>query len=732
MSSIDPQAARPLLESDRRQFLRGGMTLGAGLVVGFHWSRGRAAAATTDAAFAPNAFVRIGTDDTVTVMAKHLEMGQGAYTGLATILAEELDADWSTVRVEAAPSDVQRYANLFFGAQGTGGSTAMANSWAQLRTAGATARAMLVAAAAKEWSVDASEVTVKDGVVHHTASNRSTRFGALAEAAAGMTPPNDVSLKKPSEFTLIGRRDLPRVDVPEKTNGTATFTIDVRKDGMLTALIERPTRFGGKVASFDATAAKTVKGVVDVVEVPRGVAVVADSYWAAKKGRDALEVTWDDSEAEFRGSEELFTEYSRLARNRGSMVEISGNAQAGLERASQVLEAEFAYPFLAHAPMEPLDAVAHLQNGKLDIWAGSQLQTVDQNLAAMAIGLAPENVAVHTLLAGGSFGRRATPDGDVAVEAATVAKAMDDGRPVRVVWTREDDLRGGRYRPLTVHRIRAGLDDAGGISGWHHTVVTQPIVAGTIFASALMKNGIDNTAIEGARDLPYALPNFTLDLHQTTLPVPPLWWRSVGHTHTAYTIETFLDELAAAAGQDPLEFRLGLIDPQTHPRDLAVLELVADKAGWGGHVPEGRARGVALHKSFNSYVAQIAEVSIGADGLPKVEKVWCAVDCGIPINPTVIETQMQSGIGYGLGAALYDEIVLENGRVVNTNFNTYRSIRMHEMPDMEVHVVASGEAPTGVGEPGLPPIAPAVANAFAVLTGTRVRRLPFTRAIATS
>ncbi len=718
---------REMLERTRRQFLRDSVLAGAGLVVGFHWSGGprpaRAASSTAEAAL--NAFVRIAPDNTVTVLSKHIEFGQGTYTGLATILAEELDADWSQIRVESAPADATVYNNLFFGpVQGTGGSTAMSNSWQQLRQAGATARAMLVDAAAAAWDVPAAEVAVESGRLSHPGGGSAT-FGDLAEAAAALTPPAEVELKKPEDFRLIGT-SVPRVDVPAKTDGQATFTMDVHRSGMLTALIARPPRFGATVKSFDAAAAKEVRGVVDAVAVPAGVAVLADTFWAAKKGRDALTVEWDESAAETRGSAELLAEYRQLAGQPGTVVRQDGDPESALAGAARVLEADYEFPYLAHAPMEPMDCVISLGEDGCEAWAGSQLQTVDQGVIAATVGLPPEKVKVHTLMAGGSFGRRATPVGDIAGEAASIVKAIGGSAPVKLIHTREDDIRGGFYRPMFVHRLRAGLDADGKLIGWHQRIVGQSIMIGTPF-EVLVQNGIDQTSVEGGATLPYAVPDLLVDLHTTKVGVPVLWWRSVGHTHTAYSTETFLDEVAHAAGKDPVELRRSLLEE--HPRHLGVLELAAEKAGWGSPMPAGTARGVAVHESFASYVAMIAEVSAGDDGRPKVERVVCAVDCGRVINPDNVKAQMEGGIGFGLGAAFHNAITLDAGRVVESNFHDYRPLRIHEMPRIEVHLVDSSEDPTGVGEPGVPPIAPAVANAWRQLTGQSVRRLPFLSAI---
>ena len=706
----------------RRSFLQTTALLAGALVVGFRLD-GRPATAAE--ALAPNAFIRIAPDNTITIISKHTELGQGSYSGLATILAEEMDADWGQIRVEPAPADAKRYGNrLAGGVQMTGGSTSMAEAWDEMRRAGATARAMLVEAAAREWGVPASQITVDGGVVSHSGSGRRATFGDLASKAAGLTPPAQVTLKDPKDFKLIGKR-VPRVDNRPKTDGSAQFTADFTTPGLLTALIARPPRFGATVKSIDATATRRVKGVINVMRVPSGVAVVATGFWAARKGREALRVTWDESRAERRGTEELYTAYRILAARPGKPAKRVGDTASALRGATKIVEAVYEFPYLAHAPMEPLDAVARIGAGGAELWAGSQAPTIDQQVVAHIAGVAPDKVRIHTLLAGGSFGRRATPDGDIASEAAAVAKAIGDGKPVRVMWTREDDIRGGKYRPLYVHRLRAGLDASGAIVAWEQRIVGQSILGGTPFEAAMVKDGIDPTSVEGAANLPYDIPNLTVELHTTKVGVPVLWWRSVGSTHTAYSTETFLDELAHVSGRDPLELRRALL--AKHPRHLAALNLAAEKAGWDQALPAGRARGIAVHESFNSVVAQVAEVSRRPDGLPSVERVVCAVDCGTAINPDVVRAQMEGGIGFGLAAALWSEVTLVQGRVQQRNFNDYRPLRIADMPAVEVHIVQSGEAPTGVGEPGVPPIAPAVANAFFHLSGQRVRRLPFAR-----
>lgn len=719
-------AVRP----SRRTFLKAaGAVAAVGLTIGFEWAgTGRRALAATmpDATFAPNAFLRVAPDNSVTVIAKHVEMGQGAYTGIATIVAEELDANWQDVRVESAPADAKRYANLAFGTiQGTGGSSAMANSWMQLREAGAKARAMLVSAAAAQWQVPASELTTRDGSVHHAATNRTATYGSLASAAARLPVPDTVALKSPKDFRLIGQQ-VPRVDVPAKTNGTAQFTLDVTFPGMLVALLQRPPLFGATVKSFDASAAKAVPGVVSVVQVPGGVAVVAKGFWAAKQGRDALKIEWDDSAAEKRSSDAIMAEYRQLAEQPGASARKDGDATQAIAGAAKKISATYTFPYLAHAPMEPLDAVVKLTADSCEIWAGDQFQTVDQGNAARTAGLDPQQVKIHTLYAGGSFGRRANTRSDYIVEAVSIAKALGaNGTPVKLQWTREDDIHGGLYRPMYFHKLDAGLTADGKLVGWRHRIVGQSILAGTPFASVMVKNGIDSTSVEGAANVAYAIPNLSVELTTTQTGVPVLWWRVVGSSHTAFAVEAFIDEAAHAAGKDPFAFRRDLLAHE--PRMRGVLELAAQKAGWdpAKPLPKGRGRGIAVAEAFKTFVAQVAEVSVDKDGNVKVERVVCAVDCGTPINPDVIAAQMEGGIGFGLGAALHSAITLKDGKVEQNNFDGYQVLRFAEMPKVEVHIVQSGEAPTGVGEPGVAPVGPAVANAIFAATGRRIQSLPF-------
>ncbi len=716
-------------QATRRAFLKGAGTVTAmALTIGFEWAgptrRAAAIAApSAGALFTPNAFLRIGADNSVTVIAKHVEMGQGAYTGIATVVAEELDADWSRVRVESAPADAKRYANLAFGTiQGTGGSSAMANSWMQLREAGGKARAMLLTAAATEWHVPVEELTVEKSIVYHSGSKRQARFGSLVGRAAALAVPETVKLKDAKDFKLIGHQ-VPRVDVAAKVDGSAQFTLDVMLPGMLVALLKRPPQFGATVKSFDATAAHAIPGVVKVVQVPRGVAVVAKSFWAAKQGRDALAVEWDDTNAEKRSSAALMDEYRRLADQPALSARTEGDSAQAIRNAAHKVSASYEFPYLAHAPMEPLDAVVKLTANRCEIWAGDQFQTVDQANAAETAGLDPQQVSIHTLYAGGSFGRRANPGSDYIVEAVSIAKAYGaDGTPIKLQWTREDDILGGLYRPMYFHKLEAGLNDKRELTGWRHVIVGQSIMADS-FLAGMIKDGIDPSSVEGAASIAYAIPNITVELSTTRTGVPVLWWRVVGSSHTIFAVEAFIDEVAHAAGEDGFTFRRKLLEHE--PRMKAVLELAAEKAGWSSApMAKGKGRGIAVAEAFKTYVAQVAEVSVDEAGHVKVDRVVCAVDCGTPINPDIIAAQMEGGIGFGLGAVLYGTITLKDGRIEQDNFDSYRVLRMNEMPKVEVHIVPSTQAPTGVGEPGVAPVGPAVANAIFAATGKRIHVLP--------
>jgi isoquinoline 1-oxidoreductase beta subunit len=711
----------------RRNFMKGmgGLTLAVALPKALAQSGpGKTMGAPAAAAFEPNAFVRIAPDSSVTVIAKHLEMGQGTHTGLPTVVAEELDADWSQIRVEAAPADAKRYNNLFWGsAQGTGGSTAMANSFEQLRKAGATARAMLVSAAAAKWSVPAAEITVSKGIVAH-ASGRKAQFGELAADAATQPVPHEVKLKDPRSFVYIGKH-VPRTDVRAKSTGKAQFTQDVRLPGMLYAVVAHPPRFGGRLKGFDAATAKATKGVVEVVAfdtgVTNGVAVLAGDFWTAKKGRDALKVEWDETNAFKLGSAEIMAEYQRLAAQPGLVARNEGDAQRALTGAAKVIEASYEFPYLAHACMEPMNCVVRLDASGCEIWNGEQFQTGDQFAVARLLGIQPQQVRINMLFAGGSFGRRANPKSDYVLEAVAIAKAIGGKAPVKLVWAREDDTRAGSYRPMYFHALKAGLDAQGDVIAWQHRIVGQSILSGTAFEQMMVKDGVDMTSVEGGATLPYAIPNLRVELHSPKVGVPVQWWRSVGSTHNAFATECFVDELARTAGKDPFMLRRQLLTQ--HPRHKGVLELAAAKGGWDKPLPRGHARGIAVHESFHTFVAQVVEVSQRTDGI-HIERVVCAVDCGIAVNPHIIAMQMESGIGYGLAAAHSGAITLKDGMVEQSNFHDYQVLRINQMPKIEVHIVPSAEKPTGVGEPATPVIAPALANAIHALTGKPVRALP--------
>jgi isoquinoline 1-oxidoreductase beta subunit len=704
----------------RREFIRTGAAIGGGLLVSLYTPLSNGLGSALSAAekdVALNAFVRIGTDESVTVIAAHSEMGQGVYTSLPMLLNEELQADWSKIRVEAAPVD-KVYNHPVFGMQMTGGSTTSPAEWERYRKMGATARVMLIEAAAKQWSVEASSCRVEKGYVVHAATNRRASYGSLANAAAQLTPPANVPLKNPKEFTLVGKPTR-RLDTPSKVNGTAQFGLDVIVPGMLTAVVARPPVFGGKVAKLDSTAALKVPGVKAVQQVPSGVAVIADRFWPAKLGREKLVIEWDLGPNAGLSTEKMLHDFAEAALKPGAIAKKTGDPEAALKTAAKTISAEYDVPYLAHAMMEPLNCVVDLRADSCEIWTGTQFETVDRASAAQVAGLPPEKVQIHTTLLGGGFGRRANPNSDFVVEAVHVAKAAK--APVKVVWTREDDLRGGWYRPMWHDRFVAGLDANGDPIAWTHTIVGQSIMQGTLFESFTIKDGVDSTSVEGAADLLYGLPNLQVDLHTPKIGVPVQWWRSVGHSHTGFSVEAFFDEVAHAGGKDPYELRRKLLANQ--PRMKAVLELAAQNANWGSKLPPGVGRGIATHFSFDSYVAQVVEASV-EKGAVKVHRVVCAVDCGLVINPDTVKAQMEGGIIFGLTAALKTEITLKDGRVQQGNFHDYQMLRIFESPEIEVHIVPSGENPTGVGEPGVPPVAPALANAIFSATGKRVRRLP--------
>jgi isoquinoline 1-oxidoreductase beta subunit len=709
-----------IINISRRDFLKQSALVGGGLILGFSLPIRESYSDTAPkpaASVVPNAFIRIGTDNTITIIVNHSEMGQGVYTSLPMLVAEELECDWKKVRVESAPVGPV-YNHTVMGVQMTGGSTSVWSEYDRLRKVGAAAREMLMAAAVQTWKVDKASCRAEKGKVIHT-SGRKLTYGQLAEKAAGLPVPENVKLKDPSAFKIIGKPTR-RLDTPEKTNGRAIFGIDVKVPGMLTALTARPSVFGGKVKSFNADKARAVQGVKDIVQIDSSVAVVAENFWSAKLGRDALEIVWDESAGSNLSTAGMREQYANLAKTPGVIARKEGNPDFAFEKGTKQITAEYEVPYLAHATMETLNCLVDLRSDSCEIWTGTQFQTVDRDAAARIAGLKPEQVNIHTTFLGGGFGRRANPHSDFVAEAVKVGKAQM--KPVKVIWTREDDIKGGYYRPMWYDRIKAASDTNGNPIAWQHTVVGQSIIGGTLFEKMLVKNGVDGTSVEGAKDIPYDIPNILVDLHSPKIGVPVQWWRSVGHSHTAFVVESFIDELANAAGKDPFEFRRTLL--AKHPRHLGVLELAAKKAGWEKPLPQGRARGIAVHESFGSFIAQVAEISVSPQGKVRVHKVVCAVDCGRFVNPATIEAQMESGIAFGLSAALHGAITLKDGKVEQNNFNDYEVVRIHEMPKVDVHIMQSKEKPGGIGEPGVPPIAPAVCNAIFALTGKRIRRLP--------
>ena len=697
---------------ERRAFLQTAGGAGAALVIGFRIpGRGE----QEPAPFAPNAWLRISPDDSVLVIVDRSEMGQGVATSLPMLLAEELEADWSKVKIEFAPAD-KAYINPLFGLQGTGGSSSVRAAWTPLRKAGAAAREVLIAAAAQRWAVKTTECRAENGAVVHTKTKRRLRYGQLAARAATLPVPTDVPLKDPKDWRIAGK-PTKRLDAAVKTNGRAKFGIDTWVPGLRIAVVARSPVFGGKVKSFDATAAKAVEGVRNVVQISSGIAVVATGYWPAKLGRDALKVEWDEgsvASVSSAGISAMFAE--RAGQASAAVAKHVGDPEGGLSGAATKVEADYEMPFLAHTTMEPMNATAHVRADGVDIWAPTQFQTGAQGIGAAIGGVPPEQVKVHTTYLGGGFGRRF--ELDFIQEALETSKAV--GTPVKVIWSREDDVRNGQYRPANFHRMRAGLGADGKPVAWSHRIVAPSIMA-RVFPNTV-QNGLDGEAVEGGAELPYTVPNLHVDYVLTDTGIPVGFWRSVNNSFNGFAVETFIDECAAAAKADPYEYRRALL--ANAPRHRGVLELAATKAGWGTPLPAGRARGIAVFKSFESFVAQVAEVSVSSAGEVRVHRVVCAVDCGMHVNPQTIEAQMQGGIVFGLTAALKGAITIDKGRVQQGNFNDYEMLRMHEMPVVEVYIVPSNEAPGGIGEPGTPPIGPAVGNAIFALTGKRIRKLP--------
>lgn len=700
----------------RRSFLKSGAVLSGGLLLGFQFSPRAWAADSAAAPAALNAFLSVTSDGSITVAIKHSEMGQGVLTSIAMLVAEEMDADWS--KVQAVPGDARpEFAHSQWGIQATGGSSSSNSSFEQMRRVGATARAMLISAAAAQWKVPESEIKTAAGIVTGPAAGQRLHYGELASAAALLKVPDQVALKAKADFKLIGTAQH-RLDGRAKVTGSAGFGIDVQVPGLLTAVLARPPVFGGTVAKVDDTAAKAIQGVRHVVTVGAAVAVVADHYWAAKKGVDALKIDWDHGAAETFSSANQRSDLDALLAADGASAKASGDAAAAVKDAKALIEAEYDFPYLAHAPMEPMNATAHVRADGVTVWAPTQFQTFDQMAAAEVAGVTPDKVVLHTTLLGGGFGRRANPKSDFVREAVAVSKAVD--APVKVIWSREHDLKGGYYRPRTRVSATLALDADQRPSALQVRVANQSIMEGTPFGAEVAKSGVDPSQVEGLDNWPYVTPNLAVSYHKASAAVPVLWWRSVGHTFTAFVKETLIDEAAEKAGADPIDYRIDLL--KEHPRQVALLQKLKAVSRWGKPA-EGHHQGVAIHESFGSLVAQVVEISV-SDQTVKLHRLTAVVDCGSVINPDTVKAQIMGGALMGLSAALHEAITFADGQVQQSNFHDYPVLRMPETPAVEVHILESGAAMGGVGEPGTPPAAPALANAIAKATGQRLRSLP--------
>ncbi|GGI23646.1 xanthine dehydrogenase family protein molybdopterin-binding subunit [Bradyrhizobium guangdongense] len=699
----------------RRNFLISGALVGGGFVLSLSLPFGSGEAAAADA-FAPNAFIRVGSDGQIVLTMPYVEMGQGTYTSIPMLIAEELEVGLDQIRLEHAPPNEKLYANPMLGVQATGNSNALRGGWKPLREAGATAKAMMVAAAAKRWGVDAKSCRAQDGEVIHEASQKRLKYGELAADAAQIPIPNKVELKRPEDFRLIGM-PAKRLDAAGKVNGAATYGIDVRPPGVKIATLTQSPVFGGRIKNVDDSAAKAVKGVRQIVRLDDAVAVVADHMGAAKKGLEALKIEWDGGPNAGLSTRDIARELEQATFKPGAVAQNIGDADSAMAGAVTKVEARYEVPFLAHATMEPMNCTVHFRGNKCEIWIGTQAIARVQAMAAKAAGLPAEKVIVHNHLLGGGFGRRLEADG--AVRAVEIAKQVDG--PVKVVWTREEDIQHDLYRPYWFDRLTAGLDRDGKPIVWRHRFAGSSVISRWL--PPAYANGLDPDSTEGAINLPYSFPNFHVEYVRVEPPgIPTGFWRSVGPSHNVFVTESFVDELAAAAKQDAAAFRRGLLEH--NPRARTVLDLAAEKAGWGQPLPKGRGRGISLQNAFGSLLAQVAEVEVAKDGSVRVHRVTCAMDCGTVVNPDTVEAQLQGGIMYGVTAALYGEITLKNGRVEQTNFDTYQILRMNEAPAVEVHLVKSTEPPGGMGETGTSAIVPAIANAIFAATGKRLRKMP--------
>jgi isoquinoline 1-oxidoreductase beta subunit len=696
----------------RRNFLKVSVAAGGAFVIGGYLpgTSKEAAAATV---FQPNIWLKIADDDSVTIMLSQLEMGQGVMTSMPMLVAEELDVDWSKIKTEWTPAD-SRFGNPDFGGlQLTAGSNSVRGMWKLLREAGGAARAMMITAAAQTWSVAENTCSTEKGEVVHRASGRRLRYGSLIDKAAAVPVPKTVALKDPKDFKLLGQ-SLPRLDIPEKVNGQAGFGIDVKRPDMLIARVVRCPVFGGKVAGFNADKAKAVAGVRHVVQISGGVAVIADNYWAASKGAQALDVKWDDGALASLNSADIMKKYAALAEQPGKVARNDGNVDAALKGGARSFERVFELPFLAHACMEPMNCTADVRSDRCDVWVPTQGQTPSHAAAVAASGLPANAVHIHTTYMGGGFGRRG--EADFVTDAVEASKAA--GKPVKVVWTREDDIQHDFYRPVTYARMWGAIDASGKPVAFMQRLVQQSLMKRL---GPLPPNGIDFISVDGSATLPYDIPNIKVEYTETDPGIPYGFWRSVGASVNGFVVEGFIDELATTAGKDPYQFRRDLLSK--HPRHRAVLDLVAEKSGWGKPAPRGRARGIAVMEAFGSIVGQVAEVSV-TNGNVRVHKIWCAVDTGWVIHPDAIKAQMEGGTIYGLTAALKGEITIRNGRVVQRHFNDYPMMRHNEAPEVETHIVPSVEAPGGIGEPSTAVAAGALANAIFAATGKRIYKLP--------
>jgi isoquinoline 1-oxidoreductase beta subunit len=711
-------SAGPITELGRRSFLKVGVTSAAGLVIGFYLpgrSEALAEPIVTMPAASLNAWMLVAADNTVTIMIDKSEMGQGILTALCMMAAEELDCDWKSIHTEFAPA-AKQYFNPAFGMQGTGGSSSVRSSWDPMRKAGAAARDMLLQAAASQWKVDKSTCRTENSVIYHDASKRKVTYGNVAVAASKLPVPQDVPPKDAKNYRILGK-PTKRLDTPDKVNGAAQFGLDTRQPAMMYAVVARCPVFGGKVASFDATETNKVPGVKTAIQISSGIAVIADNTWAAMQGRRKLQVKWDEGPTATASSESISKLFADQMGKTGAEARKEGDAAAALAGAAQKLEAVYEVPYLAHATMEPMNCTADVGADRVEVWAPTQFQTMAQNMAAKFAGLKPEQAFIHTTYLGGGFGRKAGTD--FVIEAVETSKAL--GRPVKVTWSREDDMQHDFYRPASYAKLAAGLGADGWPVAWTTRVACPSIMEAWFPGST--KNNLDPTSVEGVGNLPYSIPNIHVDYIRTEPGIPVGFWRSVGNSQNGFFSECFMDELAAAGKKDPYEFRKRLLDKA--PRHLGVLELAAQKAGWDKPLPAGRYRGIAVLFAFESYAAQVVEISVdrGAKTV-KVHRVVCAVDMGRVVNPLTVAMQSESAIVYGLSSALYGNINIANGRVTQTNFNNYQVMRIDAMPTVETYIVPSEEKPTGAGELAVPPVVPALCNAIFAATGKRIRRLP--------